>query len=123
MSETYSYSKLSCFEGCGFKYKLKYEDKISVFSSSIALEFGTLVHQIEENIANDIKNCRKIDYQTYKNQFMLSMIDLEYKYKNDFLVLDKSNRTYKDKWYEYLKKGIYRLENFCNSHPSYEILV
>ena len=50
--EQYSYSKLDLYEGCGFKYKLKYLDKIQFkWTDTIATEFGTCIHSIEEDIA------------------------------------------------------------------------
>lgn len=44
----YSYSKLSVFEHCKYKFKLNYVDKISIFNNSKALEKGSRVHQIIE---------------------------------------------------------------------------
>ena len=122
MEETYSFSKISCFEDCGFKFKLRYVDKIQTFASSIALDFGSLVHSVEEEIAKCIKNNEKIDYLQLKNYFMESMFEIENKFKADYWSIDKSNRTYFDKKYEYLEKGIYRLKNFCNAHESYKVV-
>ena len=52
--EKFSYSKLSTYETCAYRYKLTYVDKHFVNDSSIANEFGTLVHYVEETIAKDI---------------------------------------------------------------------
>ena len=53
MSE--SYSKLSTFEQCPYKYKLIYLDNNYIKDDSIATEFGTLVHHIEEEIGKSLK--------------------------------------------------------------------
>lgn len=122
MQEKYSYSKMETYEGCPFKYKLKYVDKNYFNSSSIATEIGTAVHSCEEDIANAIKDKQPINYNQIKNKLILKVEELKYKYPSDFWTLDKSNRTYQDKIDYYLEIGIYRLENLMKAHPSYEIL-
>ena len=61
-TEKFSYSKLSVFEQCPFKYKLTYVDKHFINQPSIATDFGTLIHFIEETIANTIKEGKAINY-------------------------------------------------------------
>ena len=47
---TYSYSKLSCFKECPYKYKLKYIDHISTpFNDSPVFEKGRYIHSILEH--------------------------------------------------------------------------
>ena len=60
--ERFSYSKLSTFKQCGFKYKLRYVDKHRVKNDTVATYFGTLVHYTEECIAKCIKGGIPIDY-------------------------------------------------------------
>ena len=72
--EKYSYSKLECYKGCAFKYKLKYVDKLNFFAQNIATELGTCVHSIEEDIANAIKAGETINYITLKNRLILKSV-------------------------------------------------
>ena len=53
--DRYSYSKISTYSQCRFKFKLKYLDKNFLFSANIATDFGSLVHSIEEDIAKAIQ--------------------------------------------------------------------
>ena len=122
MKEKYSYSKLDTYDGCPFKFKLKYIDKNFFYSSNLATEYGTLIHGIEEDIANLIKAKQPIDYIELKNKVILGTAELEHKYPADYKAVDKSERTYAQKTNEYLESGIYRLENFMKEHPTYEIV-
>ena len=72
-TEQYSYSKLDLYEGCSFKYKLKYLDKIQFkWTDTIATEFGTCIHSIEEDIAKAIKAGEPIDYISFKNRLIFA---------------------------------------------------
>ena len=44
----YSYSKISTFKACPFKFKLNYIEGLRLKSESVALEKGTRIHQIIE---------------------------------------------------------------------------
>ena len=118
MSERFSYSRVDTYSQCGFKYKLRYVDKHYINSDNLSTELGTLIHETEEAIANCLKADKPIDYISLKNKIILTMIELEHKYPDAWIALDKSNRNCKTKLYEYLRGGIYRLENFlmANSH-------
>lgn len=121
--EQYSYSKFECYDNCSFKYKLKHIDKIQFkWVNTIATEFGTCIHSIEEDIANAIKEKRPIDYISLKNRLILKRYELEHRYAANFNDLDKSSRTYLQKIYEYLNTGIYRLEAFMKENPTYEVV-
>ena len=62
-AEKYSYSKLSLFDKCPYRFKLKYEDKNHSESSSLALEIGTLAHKCKELVALDMIAGRPVDYE------------------------------------------------------------
>jgi RecB family exonuclease len=133
--EKFSYSKISLYEQCPFRYKLVYKDKHYIHDDSIATDFGTLIHYIEELMAKKIVTEMKLDENDYAELIKLTYeINLETpsekvyganilreKYKNDWFVPDKTGRTYEDKLIEYLTKGIYRLRNFLIANPDYEI--
>ena len=107
--DRYSYSKISCYKQCPFKFKLKYEDKNYLFSANIATEFGSLIHSIEEDIATAIQAEIQIDYVVLKNKFIIESRKIAQRYPTEFFNKDKSGRTYQEKMYLYLESAIYRL--------------
>ena len=118
----FSFSKIDVYDTCPFKYLLQYVEKHFVNAKSLALELGTLIHGIEEDIANYIKDGKPIDYIALKNKVLLGAIKLEHSYPKDFNEEDKSGRSCKQKIYEYLQSEIYRLEKYMKEHPTYEIV-
>ena len=120
--DRYSYSKISCYKQCPFKFLVKYQEKNFVDSSSIATEFGSLVHSVEEAIALALQACQPIDYVAIKNKFIIESRKIALKYPTDFGKPDKSGRTYKEKVYSYLESAIYRLENFLKQNPNLRII-
>jgi len=53
---TYSHSKLSTFEQCPYKYKLKYIDKEPEdISTTIEMFMGDIVHKTLEKLYSDLK--------------------------------------------------------------------
>ena len=120
--DRYSYSKISTYQQCPMRFKLHYLDKNYLFSESIATEFGTLVHAIEEAIAIAIQTSQPINYIALKNNFIVGCRKLAQKYPDDWVKLDKSNRNYVEKMYLYLESAIYRLEKFVLNNPDLEII-
>ena len=120
--DRFSYSKISCYSQCHFKWYLKYHEKNFIDSSSIATEFGSLVHETEERIAKALRNELPINYIALKNNFIIESRKLALKYPNDFCKPDKSGRTYREKIYLYLDSAIYRLEKFLKNNPNLVII-
>lgn len=120
--DRFSYSKISTYKQCAFKYLVKYKEKNFIDSSSIATEFGTLVHETEERIAKALRNELPINYIALKNNFIIESRKLALKYPNDFCKPDKSGRTYRDKTYLYIGSAIYRLEKFLKANPNLVII-
>jgi hypothetical protein len=120
--DRFSYSKISTYKQCAFKFLVKYKEKNFIDSSSIATEFGTLVHETEERIAHALRNELPINYLALKNNFIVESRKLALKYPNDFCKPDKSGRTYKEKTYLYLESAIYRLEKFMKANPNLMII-
>jgi hypothetical protein len=120
--DRYSYSKISTYKQCKFKFKLKYLDKNFLYSANIATDFGSLVHETEEAIAIAIQNNQPINYVSLKNKFIIESRKLALKYPTEFYLKDKSNRTYQEKVYQYLDSAIYRLEKFMKQNPNLYII-
>lgn len=120
--DRFSYSKISCYGQCKFKYKIKYEDKNFIYNATIATDFGTLIHETEEAIAKAIQEGNSINYIALKNRFIIESRKLAIKYPNEFFAQDKSGRTYQEKTYQYLDSAIYRLERFMQQHPELRII-
>jgi hypothetical protein len=120
--DRYSYSKLSCYKQCKFKFFIKYLNKNFIYSANIATDFGTLIHETEEAIAIAIRDGAIIDYTKLKNNFIIEARKLAIKYPTDFFNRDKSGRTYQEKVYLYVESGIYRLEKFLQANPLLKII-
>ena len=120
--DRFSYSKISCYGQCKFKYKIKYEDRNFIYNATIATDFGTLIHETEESIAKAIQEGNSINYIALKNRFIIESRKLAIKYPNEFFAQDKSGRTYQEKTYLYLDSAIYRLERFMCQHPELRII-
>lgn len=120
--ERFSYSKISCYDQCKFKWYLKYHEKNYLFSTNIATDFGSLVHSIEEDIAIAIQAEMPINYIGLKNKFIIESKKIAQKYPAEFFSRDKSGRTYQEKMYLYLESSIYRLERFMQQHPELRII-
>lgn len=120
--DRYSYSKISTYKQCKFKFKLKYLDKNFLYSANIATDFGSLVHETEEHIAQALQAGQPVDYIALKNKFILESHKLALKYPDEFFTCDKSGRTYQEKTYLYLESAIYRLENFLKQNPNLRII-
>lgn len=120
--DRYSYSKISTYKQCKFKFKLKYLDKNFLYSANIATDFGGLVHSTEESIALALRDGQPVDYVGLKNNFIIEARKLALKYPTEFFSQDKSGRTYQEKVYLYLDSAIYRLENFLRQNPNLKII-
>lgn len=120
--DRYSYSKISTYKQCKFKFKLKYLDKNFLYSANIATDFGSLVHETEESIAKALQAGLAVDYVKLKNNFIIECRKLALKYPTEFYTRDKSDRTYQEKAYLYLDSAIYRLERFMRQNPNLRII-
>lgn len=120
--ERYSYSKISTYKQCRFKFKLKYLDKNYLYSGNIATDFGSLVHLTEEKIALALQAGIPINYRELKNNFIVEMHKLALKYPETFYKPDKSGKNYLEKSYYYLEYAIYRLEKFITQNSQYKII-
>ena len=143
----YSYSRLDKYVECGYKYKLVYEDRNFISETGVAAAVGTLVHYIEETIANHIIKGEKIDYDALKKEFyeidipekapeydadghkkkgseggIYGVNKLQKMYGEEFFELNQDGVSYFTKCEEYRESGIYRLEKYMNAHPELRIV-
>ena len=131
-TEKFSYSKLSVYEQCPFKYKLTYVENHYINQPSIATDFGTLIHFIEETMANTIKKGNQINYNDMIELLYTGALDKDGKYVKgvnhlkeeypvDFITPDKNGRTYIDKIETYIDSGMCRLEDYLAENPDLEV--
>lgn len=118
----YSYSRLDTYEQCPFKFYLKYILNKSISFDNIALTIGTLIHETEEKIAKQIINGETIDYIALKNNIIAKLYYCQQRFNSTFYTQDKAGKTYTDKIYNYLKSGIYNLENFMLKNKELQIV-
>lgn len=138
--EKFSFSKLSTYSSCPFKFKLQYRDKHFPDSTTLANEFGTLIHYVEETIAKDIiandnepifmmNNDKYIDIflncnsEDSDNKKILGVKALKLKYgESKFREKDKNGFSYDDKVKAYLDNGINRLQNYLDKNRNLRIV-
>ena len=128
--EKMSYSKTETYSSCPYKYKLTYVDKHFINQPSIATDFGTLIHYVEETIARTIKSGQELNYRKLMNLLydgdkennVKGIDELKKLYPEDFKTPDKNGRTYEEKLETYVDSGICRLEDYLASNPELEII-
>lgn len=109
----YSHSKLSTFEQCNLKYKLKYLDKIKPeIEKSIEAHLGTAVHNTLEWLYTGIKN-KKMPSLDEVITFYAETWQEEF--SEDILIV-KQTLTAKD----YFEKGIQFLINYYTKHQPFD---
>ena len=133
----YSYSRVSTYKQCPWKYKLRYVDMNYVDTSSLATELGTLVHYIEEHISHCLMNKEKPNYEQFREDFyninipktgpqdmdggVFGINILKQKYSSDFFTVDENGQSYASRCEWYAKEGILRQEKFMKQHKSYQL--
>lgn len=104
----FSYSKLDVLQQCSRRYKLKYVDKNYSKSSTIPLEFGSLLHRVLEEKGKAIIEGREVDYEKLSKMItegvseenLLGVKGLTKKYLTDFFEPDNATgRNYPEKAY------------------------
>lgn len=110
----YSHSKLSTFEQCALKYKLRYIDKIRPeIEKTIEAHLGSVVHYVLEWIYNSIK-------ENPNKEITLDEVITYYSVKwqdefSDEMVIVKKHLNAKD----YFHKGVEFLLNYYQKHSPF----
>lgn len=132
-----SYSSISTYDQCGFKYYLQYVLGNYVYKPSLASEFGTLCHWILQHIGLDLKNGVVPNYEQYKKDFydldipkkdkydteggVFGIKILQKKYTREFFEGNKDGVSFSNKAENFVKYGMYRLEKQLNENPGWEV--
>ena len=114
-----SYSQMSIFRGCQYRWKLQYKDKIKRFTSSIHTVFGTAVHEVMQHyldVAYD-KSFAEADRE----------IDMEEKFQESFITeyqnqyKSNKNEHFSDalEMREFFEDGVAILEWFKKKRSRY----
>ena len=99
-----SYSQMSIFRSCAYRWKLQYKDKIKRFNSSIHTVFGTSIHESMQHyldIAYEKSFAaadREIDIEDYFKSKFLNEYQLQYKSNNNehFSSAEEMREFYED---------------------------
>jgi putative RecB family exonuclease len=111
----YSHSKLSTFEQCPFKYKLRYIDKIRpVIEKTIEAHLGSSVHDTLEWIYNTIKEAPQKEF-TIDDIITFYAVKWQESYTDDILVV-KKQLSAKD----YFNKGVEFLLKYFQKHAPFK---
>ena len=133
-----SYSSISTFDQCGFKYYLQYVMGKYIYKPSLASEFGTLCHWILQHIGLDLKQGIKPDYEQYKKDFydldipkkdkydtdggVFGIKILQKRYAREFFEGNKDGISFQTKAENFVNYGMYRLENMLKTtSPGWEV--
>lgn len=124
---TVSYSKLSLFEQCAMKYKLKYIDGNYSESKTLPLELGTILHKGLEIKGRDKIEGKSVDYDYIKasvvegceeetdksTSFLPGINDIKMRYLEYWLKRDENTlMNYDEKMKLYLNQILYdRMED------------
>lgn len=134
----YSYSKISCYDQCPYKYNLRYNEQKYISEAGVAAAYGSLVHHILQREADAIKAGKEIDYESLKADFVELNLPkrskwdrdgdlfgtkiLSKRYPKEWLDFDtKSGKNYAAKAQEFLSFGIYEFPKFMEAHPELEV--
>jgi putative RecB family exonuclease len=105
----YSHSKLSCFEQCPFRFKLKYIDKIKPeIEKSIEAHLGTAVHEALEWIYTEAKQKKSATIE----ETLLYYTEAWKREFSDSIEIVKSEFTAED----YFNKGVQFLLSYHKKH-------
>lgn len=123
---TCSYSKLSLFENCAMRYKIKYIDGNYADSKTLPLELGTILHKGLEIKGRNKINKESVDYDYIKTsvvegceektdkstEFLPGVTDIRKRYIEDWLRVDENTAiNYDEKMNIYFNVLTNRMED------------
>ena len=96
-----SYSQMSLFRSCPYRWKLQYKDRIKAFTSSIHTVFGTAIHETMQNYLT-------VMYE--KSATEADKIDLEDSFQTNFI--NEYQKQYKSNNNEHFSSSVEMREFF-----------
>ncbi len=110
----YSHSRLSTFEQCPFKFKLKYIDKLKPdIEKTIESHLGSAVHETLEWVYNTIKQTKK--FITISEIITYYAVKWQDEFSDEILIV-KKELTAKD----YFNKGVKFLVDYYNKYSPFK---
>lgn len=103
----FSHSRLECFQNCPYQFDLKYNQLKTTSDTTIALEFGSLLHLCLEHKGLMLTQKGKVDY-TYLDQLLIDGGQSDDGKGNEFHVLGLNELRSKygvETWYEKDSEG------------------
>lgn len=101
---SFSYSKISLYNKCPYKYKKKYIDKDDVFTDSPVLEKGRYIHLLLDNypelpeyefVFSDVKN-KRLEMIEFVSNLARNDVKLKYLLSSDVKLFSEKNFFLKD---------------------------
>jgi RecB family exonuclease len=113
---TYSHSKLSTFESCKYKYKLRYIDNIKPeFKATVETFMGSRVHETLEKLYKDLKFQKENSLED-----LLNFLEVKWEREwEDNIIINKKDYT-KENYKDMAKKFV---KDYYNSHKPFDDLV
>lgn len=103
----FSHSRLECFQNCPYQFDLKYNQQKTTTDTTIALEFGSLLHLCLEHKGLMLTQKGEVDY-TYLDQLLIDGGQSDDGKGNEFHVLGLNELRAKygpETWYEKDSEG------------------
>lgn len=113
-----SYSQMSIYYDCKYRWKLQYKDKLKPFTSSIHTVFGTALHNVMQNFltkmyTQSITEANKMNLTFRFNKELVEEYQKQYKKNN------KNHFSSAEEMREFFEDGVAILEYFKKKRGEY----
>lgn len=113
-----SYSQMSLFRSCPYRWKLQYKDKIKAFTSSIHTVFGTAIHETMQNYLTVMyeKSATEADKIDLEDSFQTNFIN---EYQKQYKSNNNEHFSSAEEMREFFEDGIGILTWFKKKRSKY----
>jgi hypothetical protein len=113
-----SYSQMSLFRSCPYRWKLQYKDKIKVFTSSIHTVFGTAIHETMQEYLTVMydKSATEADRIDLEDNFQTNFIN---EYQKQYKSNNNEHFSSAEEMREFFEDGIAILNWFKKKRSKY----
>jgi hypothetical protein len=113
-----SYSQMSLFRSCPYRWKLQYKDKIKVFTSSIHTVFGTAIHETMQEYLTVMydKSARVADEIDLEDLFQTNFIS---EYQKQYKSNNNEHFSSAEEMREFFEDGVAILNWFRKKRSKY----